>query len=238
MRTPYNLNVQQSCNNCQLRQAGWFCDGTDKTASDMDAMKFTAVYPKGSVLFVEGELPRGVYVLCSGKVKLTTSSSEGRTLIVDVVEAGEILGLSATMLGKQYEVSAETIEPSQVNFISGGDFLRLLESHSDATMRAAQRLSVSLQKAQREIRTFGLSQTTGEKLARLILDWSEQGEVTPRGVRMTVLATHEEIAQMIGTTRETVTRTLSDFKRRHLIDVKGSNFFVPELAGLQDMVTV
>lgn len=238
MPTPYNVNVQQHCHDCKLRQAGWFCDASNATLDSIESIKFTAVYPKGSVLFVEGEQPRGVYVLCSGKAKLTTSSTEGRTLIVDIVEAGEILGLSATVLGKPYEVSAETLEPGQVNFIAREDFLRLMATHPDATMHAAIRLSETVQRSQREIRTHGLSQTTSEKLARLILDWCKNGEQTARGVRLSVLLTHEEIAQILGTTRETVTRTLSDFKRKHLIDIKGSNFFVPQMAGLQDMVTV
>jgi CRP/FNR family transcriptional regulator, cyclic AMP receptor protein len=239
MRTPYNLNVQPQCSTCKVKKAGWFCDTSSATVGDIDTMKFTAVYPKGSVLFVEGESARGVFMLCSGRVKLTTSSSEGRTLIVGILEPGEVLGVSASVLNTPYEVSAETLEPAQVNFINREDFMRLLSSHSDASMRAAQLLSTTVQNAQREIRSLGLSQTTSEKLARLILNWCEdRGEETPNGTRVQVLLTHEEIAQMIGTTRETVTRILSEFKRNNLLEVKGANFFVPESSGLHDIVTV
>lgn len=238
MRTPYNLNVQQNCSSCDLRRAGWFCDTSPATVQSLEAVKFTAVYPKGSTLTVEGEQPRGVFVVCSGKVKLSTSSSEGRTLIVDTIEAGGVIGVSATVLDKPYEVTAETIEPAQVNFIARAEFLRLISTHSDAGMRAAQQLSESVYRAHRDIRALGLSQTTSEKLARLILNWCDTGEQTPRGMRLQVLLTHEEIAQTIGTTRETVTRILSDLKRKHIIDVKGSNFFVPDMPGLMNMVTV
>jgi CRP/FNR family cyclic AMP-dependent transcriptional regulator len=238
MRTPYNLNVQQNCSGCELRKSGWFCDSSTSTLEALEASKFTAVYPKGSTLVVEGEQPRGVFVVCSGRVKLSTSSSEGRTLIVDTIEPGGLIGVGAVVLGKPYEITAETAEPAQVNFIARDAFLRLISTHADAGLRAAQQLSESVLRAHRDIRSLGLSQTTSEKLARLILNWCDNGEQTPRGVRLQVLLTHEEIAQTIGTTRETVTRILSDLKRKHIIDVKGSNFFVPNMEGLMQMVTV
>jgi CRP/FNR family transcriptional regulator, cyclic AMP receptor protein len=238
MPTPYNLDVQQHCVTCTHNKSGRFCEMSAETLADMDAVKYTSVYPKGSVLFVEGEEARGVFILCSGRAKLTTSSSEGRTLIVKIIEPGEILGASASILGTPYEVSAETIEPAQVNFIARDNFLRLLTARSDASLRITQQLSASCQSSQREIRTLGLAQTTSEKLAKLILGWTDKGEQTPKGMRLKVLLTHEEIAQMIGTTRETVTRLLSDLKRKKIIDVKGSTMLVPRLAGLSDMVTV
>jgi CRP/FNR family cyclic AMP-dependent transcriptional regulator len=238
MPTPYNLDVHNNCVECEVRAERIFCDMSKEAVATLDTIKFTGIYPKGSLLFVEGEEPRGVFILCAGRVKLTTSSTEGKTLIVKVAEVGEVLGASATILGKPYEVSAETLEPSQMNFIKRDDFLKFLNNHVDACMHTAQQLSHKYQSAQREIRSLGLSQTTSEKLARLLLDWSAtSGEETPKGTRLVVLLTHEEIAQMIGTTRETVTRILSDFKKRHIIEVKGSNFFLTERKALEGMIS-
>ena len=239
MPTPYNLAIHDSCADCTVRTNHLFCNMGAPTLKAMDAVKFTSVYPKGSTLFVEGENPRGVFVICSGRVKLTTSSSEGRTLIVRIAGPGEVLGASGAILGRPYELSAETLEPAQLNFIGRDDFLRLLNGHPEACMHAAQQLSEKYHSAQREIRSLGLSQTTSEKLARLILDWCENdGDETPRGTRLQVLLTHEEIAQMIGTTRETVTRIFSDWRRKNMIEIKGSNFFIREHQQLSDMVTV
>src|SRR4051794_38119185 len=238
MPSPYNLEVEYNCNECRVRAERLFCNMTTSTVTALDSVKFTGLYPKGSLLFVEGEDPRGVFILCSGRAKLTTSSTEGKTLIVKIAEPGEVLGASATILGNPYEVSAETIEPSQLNFIKRDDFLKFLGSHADACMHTAQQLSEKYHSAQREIRSLGLSQTTSEKLARLLLDWCvNDGEATPKGMRLKVLLTHEEIAQMIGTTRETVTRLLSDFKRRKMIEVKGSSMFV-QMPALEALVTI
>jgi CRP/FNR family transcriptional regulator, cyclic AMP receptor protein len=237
MPTPYNLPANHNCTTCATRRG--FCDMGSSSVASLDAIKFTATYPKGSLLFVEGETPRGVYVVCSGKVKLTTCSSEGRTLILRMAERGELLGSSALLLGKPYEMSAETIEPSQINFIRAEEFMSWIQNDRDAMMGVAKQLSGAYYEAQREIRSFGLAQTTTEKLARLMLDWcAHDGEKTERGFRLKVLLTHEEIAQMIGTTRETVTRLLTSLRAKKVIEVKGSTFNVVRVDALEALVTV
>lgn len=239
MPSPYNLDIHNNCSECTVRAERLFCNMSAPTIASLDAVKFTGVYPKGSLLFVEGEHPRGVFILCSGRAKLTTSSTEGKTLIVKIAEPGEVLGASATILDKPYEVSAETLEPAQLNFIKRDEFLKFLATNAEACMHTAQQLSEKYHSAQREIRSLGLSQTTGEKLAKLLLDWCERnGEETNKGVRLKVLLTHEEIAQMIGTTRETVTRLLSDFKKKKIIDVKGSTVLVLAKQNLEHMVSI
>ena len=237
MRTPYNLDVNHNCSTCTSRHG--FCGMEAPSIATLERIKFTAMYPKGSLLFVEGEKARGVFVLCSGKVKLTTSSSEGRTLIVRIVQAGEVLGASAVLLARPYEMSAETLEPCQVNFIRTEEFMAWIQNDRSAMMSVARQLSGDYYAAQREIRSFGLAHTTTEKLARLVLDWcDETGEKTEKGIRLKVLLTHEEIAQMIGTTRETVTRLLTALRTRKVIDVKGSTMNVVRVDALEAMVTV
>ncbi|HEX6095884.1 MAG TPA: Crp/Fnr family transcriptional regulator [Thermoanaerobaculia bacterium] len=227
MPSPYNLALVHHCNDCPQRQlAGAFCNMASQAVDALDTLKYTGAYPKGALLFVEGEQPRGVFVLCHGRAKLTTSSTEGRSMIVKIANAGEVLGVSAAILGKPYEVSAEILEASQVSFLRREDFLQILATYSEACMHAAQQLSESYQSAQREIRSLGLSHNTSEKLAKLIMEWSATGEETPQGIRTQILLTHEEIGQMIGTTRETVTRLLSEFKRKKLISMKGSSLYL------------
>lgn len=233
----YRMDVNHNCTTCANRHG--FCGMPAQSVQAMDRIKFTAMYPKGALLFVEGERPRGVFVLCSGKVKLTTSSSEGRTLIVRLAEPGEVLGASAVLLQRSYEISAETIEPCQVNFIRTEEFMAWIQNDRDAMMSVARQLSGDYYAAQREIRSFGLAQTTSEKLARLVLDWcDESGERTDKGIRLKVLLTHEEIAQMIGTTRETVTRLLTSLRTKKVIEVKGSTVNVVRPDALEAMVTV
>src|SRR3954451_23190703 len=151
MPSPYNLEVEYNCNECSVRAERLFCNMSEAVVRALDGVKFTRLYPKGSLLFVEGEDPRGVFILCSGRAKLTTSSTEGKTLIVKIAEPGEVLGASATILGKPYEVSGETIEPAQLNFIKRDDFLKLLGASGEACMHTAQQLSEKYHSAQREM---------------------------------------------------------------------------------------
>lgn len=238
MPSPYNIDVHYSCLDCEGRKVHPFCNLGRPAAEMLEKIKFTSVYPRGALLFVEEEQPRGVFILCSGRVKLTTSSSEGKKLILKIVLPGEVLGLSSAILGKQYEVSAETIEPSQVNFIKRSDFLQFLNEHTEACFHTAEQLSSKYQLAQREIRSLGLSASTGEKLAKLFLDWCETGQHIDGAVRLKVVLTHEEIAQMLGTTRETITRLLSDLKKRDIISVKGSTVLIKDVEKLESMVTI
>src|SRR5205823_1458616 len=108
MATPYNLDVYHDCSKCPVRNERAFCNLSDDAVAELSSIANAIVQPKGALLFVEGEDARGVYILCSGRVKQTMLSAAGRTLIVNVVEPGQVLGVSAAMLGKPYEVTAVT----------------------------------------------------------------------------------------------------------------------------------
>ena len=123
----------------------------------------TSAYPPGAVLFVEDQAARGIFVLCQGRVKLSLCSRDGKTLILRIAEPSEVLGLSATVSGKPYELRAETIDPCQINFVKREDFLRFLHEHSDVCFRVAEQLSDKYNAACHEIRSLGLAHSAAEK---------------------------------------------------------------------------
>ncbi len=201
-----------------------------------ESIKYATAYPKGAVLFVEGQSPRGLFVLCKGRVKLSICATDGKTLIVKIAEPGEVLGLSATVSGKPYELTAETIDPCQVNFVKRDDFVRFLKEHVDACFKVAEQLSEKYNNACHEVRSLGLSHSAGEKLAKLLLEWSSKnGESAKPEPRLKLALTHEEIAQMIGTSRETVTRLFADLKRKQVIQAKGSTLVIRNKTALRTM---
>ena len=118
-----------------------FCGLSPITRQAFQRIKLASTYPKGAVLFMQGQSPRGVFVLCTGQVKLSLCAGDGKTFIVRVAQPGELLGLSATIAGKPYELTAETFEPCQANFVQREDFLRFLKDHSDACFKVAELLS-------------------------------------------------------------------------------------------------
>jgi CRP/FNR family cyclic AMP-dependent transcriptional regulator len=233
MKGPYGLELNDGCKTCRTKCAGYFCELSPAAVMDFDTIKSTATYPKGALLFVEKQDARGVYVLCEGEVKLSISSTEGKTLIMRIARAGELLGLMAAVANLPYEVTAETMRPCQVAFVRREDFLRFLGRHSEASENVVRQMSSQYRGACQQLHTIGLSASAQEKLARLLLSWTEGIQQTKEGTRIKLPLTHEEIAEFIGTTRETVTRTLSDFKGRHLVTVRGSTLMIPNRAALE-----
>jgi CRP/FNR family transcriptional regulator len=236
MRAPYGLNILDNCLTCPVREEHIFCNLPVAAVQRLNDIKSTAVYPKSTMLFIEGQQPRGVFVLCTGKAKLSTSSSEGKTIITKISEPGDVLGLNATISNRPYEVTAEMIEPGQANFIARDALLGFLREYGEVAVRVAEQLSSNYYTAYEEIRTLGLSTSPSEKFAKLLLGWSSTARNgDPLQIKITL--THEEIAEMIGTTRETVSRLFSDFKKRQLVQLKGATLLIRNKAELQRMVS-
>jgi CRP/FNR family cyclic AMP-dependent transcriptional regulator len=236
MRAPYGLEIIENCLSCPHRQDRLFCNLSPAAVESLAAITSAAVYPKGATLFVEGQSPRGVFILCSGRVKLSTSSADGRTLILRISESGDVLGLPATITGKPYELTAEVIEPTQANFMTREDFLRFLRDYGEAALRVAQQLGETYHSAVAEMRTIGLSHSASEKLARFLLDLCAEHDRVEGDIKLTLTLTHEEIAQIIGASRETVTRLFTDFKKKQLVQVKGSTVTIKNKLALENLV--
>ena len=236
MSSPYGLQITENCLICKLRQSGFFCELDKPALNSLEKIKYASAYPQGAMLFVEGQSARGVYIVCTGRVKLSTTSRDGKTLILRIAQAGEVLGLHATVSGKPYELTAETLQPCQLDFVKRDDFLHFLQNHSDACLNAAQHLSQNCQSAYEMIRSLGLSHSVSEKLARLLLEWAADGDPTKDGIRIKISLTHEEIAQLIGTSRETVTRVLSEFRDKKLAHLHGSTLLIQNKEALEHLI--
>jgi len=236
MISPYGMEIVESCITCKLRADRSFCDLPPTALQAFESIKYATAYPQKAVLFVEGQMPRGIFVLCKGRVKLSINSPSGRTVIVKLVEPGEVLGMSATISGKPYQVTAETIDPCQVNFVKRDDFLRFLKDDVEACFKVAEQLSEKYHNACKEAGSLGLSHSAAEKLAKLLLEWSlKNGESSKTEPRLKLRLTHEEIAQMIGTSRETVTRLFAEMKKRQIVRSSGSTLVIRDAAALRDI---
>ena len=231
--SPYHMPVTESCLVCQLRNDSFFCQLPKPVLQAWEKVKHPAVFPEGAVIFVEGQAPRGVYLVCQGQVKLSMTGSDGTTLIVRLAEAGEVLGLHAAVTGQPYELTAETLHPCQLNYVSQHDFQQFLEQYGDACLHAAQHLSHDCQSAYDLIRSIGLSHKVGDRLAKLLLQWAAQ----LAGVATAVGPTHEEIAQLIGTSRETVTRLFADLRKKKVAHLSGSTLLIQNKPALEKMLT-
>ena len=232
MHASHGVELNCGCQTCSQKDKGFFCGLTLAAAKDLEAIKSPSIYPTGAVLFMEKESYRGVYLLCSGKVKLTMTSSGGKTLILRLARPGELLGLMSAMSSSPYEATVETLEPSQVCFIRQEDFSQFIAKYPEVYRSVLRQVSAQYYDTCEQMRTIALSTSSREKVARLLLHWSAAGRETEEGTRTSVPFTHEQIAECVGSTRETVTRTLSEFKNNHLVTFKGATMLIPDRAAL------
>jgi CRP/FNR family cyclic AMP-dependent transcriptional regulator len=236
MKSPYGINILDNCTTCPVRKRHLFCDLSPVAVQRLNEITSPAVYPRAAMLFIEGQQGRGVFVLCTGKAKLFATSRDGKTIITNISEHGDVLGLNATISNRPYEVTAEMVEPGQANFIPADALLIFLHDYKEVALRVAQQLSRNYYSAYDEIRTLGLSNSPGQKLAKLLLGWSAERGDSSHSLRLQLVLTHEEIAEMIGTSRETVSRLFGDFKMKHLIESKGSSLTILDKSALEGMV--
>ncbi len=239
MAMAYNFHIIENCLKCTVREHRLFCDLPHAALSRLQNIKATSEYPKGALLCLEGQPPRGIFVLCTGRAKLTTTSAEGKSIILRIAEPGEVLGPTAAISNSPCEATIETLEPSQANFISQTDFVNFVKEYPDVGLKVARQLTHNCKCAYGEIRAIGLSNSVPEKIAKLVLRWAEQPlpRKNPQEVPIRVTLTQEEIAQFVGASRETVSRVLSDFRRRGWLRIKGATWTILDKHALEALVT-
>ncbi len=202
----------------------------------IDRVKRSRIYPRGAVVFHEGSVARGVYVLSSGSAKVSISSADGKKVILRIASGGDVLGLYAGLTGRSFEATAEMVEGGRVDFIARQDLLDLMGQQNTSGLDLLDVFSRQFSEFVDHTRMLLLSESALEKLARLILRWAREfGERTSEGVRVRILLTQEEIAQIIGASRETVTRLFSTLKRDKIIRVKRDAMWIRDSAALASL---
>jgi CRP/FNR family cyclic AMP-dependent transcriptional regulator len=224
--------ISDDCLSCALRREGDFCSSSQPLLSQLNTAGHLTLYPAEIDLLTEGMAPRGVYILCSGRAKLSLRANDGKTVILKVAGDRHVLGLSAVVSGRTSPVTATTIEVCQIKFVGQREFLEMLAHNPHAMMTCAQILASEIGTAFDDVHDLLLARSSTEKLARLLLSWVAD-EPSNRDLRVARDFTHEEMAQMIGSSRETVTRLLSDLRRKELIRLEGSTLIIPNRIALQ-----
>jgi len=230
-------DIQENCLTCPWRQGRWFCGLPGTELRRLQRIASRKTYDAGTVLYREGQAPEGFFILCGGGAKISVSSRRGSVVIVKVAEAGEALGLEAVLAIRPHEETAELLESCQVKFVSREKALPFLAAHSVAALKAAKQLNANCRTAREQIRHIGLSVSGSEKLTRLLITWAKAGKSgQPWEKIVEAPFTHLEIAQMVGSTRETVTRTLNNLKRTGVLAVRGKTFLVKSVEELERLI--
>lgn len=205
----------------------------EKARTEFEWLAAPVCCQKATVLFTEQQYPRSVLCLLEGRVKLWVDSLDGRRLIVGIAEPGEILGLTAAVSGDRYGMIAESLFSCVVARIDRECFLDFLIRHAVAYRNVAHQLSQEYTRSREQSRMLGLSLTAAAKLARLLVGWCAEGQQTEHGIRIQCALTHQEIGEHIGVSRETVTRTMQELKKRDLVEQRGATLMISNFRGLE-----
>ena len=192
------------------------------------------LHPRGKVLFAEGEPAQGVFILRTGRAMVSISSSEGRVVTLRVAQHGDVLGLNSVLRNGSFNTTVKALEACRTSFISRTEILDLIERSQPAVQAISQMLSREVAELTERARSLLLPQTASAKLARLLLEWCEQsGTSKSDTIEIRRTFTQEEIAHMICSSRETVTRLLSNFNRGEIIHVISDSILILNRAALQ-----
>lgn len=212
------------CAACSHRRPGWFCSLGNAVLADLELATSTISLPTQASLFTQGEDARCLYLICAGYLKLTAGRPQDRQMIVRVAGPGSVLGLYAVLSHGVYEVSAESLTSAQLRPVERERFMGFLRNHREAQMRAVQCICQEYRFALQDACRISLAETVAGRLGRLLLELAHQiGEQSEENTfRFPLLLTHEEMASMACTTRETVTRTLGQFRKDGWITIEDS----------------
>ncbi len=208
------------------RSPGMFCNFTGTTLDDFNAIGTLITVPAGAILLREEDPVSQVYVICKGQVKLSCISKDGKNLNCKIASTGDLIGLVAVISESPSEFTAETLSPTEVKVIPSKDFLAFVRNHHEATMNALAALAAEYKSAHTGTRRLALSGTVAGRVAGLFLDWGHTASEGDGDMRFVMTLTHDDLAEFTCSTRETISRTLGQFQKDSLIQIRGASVHI------------
>ncbi|MBN1827371.1 MAG: Crp/Fnr family transcriptional regulator [Candidatus Eisenbacteria bacterium] len=228
------MKSEPRCAECPAFALGVFGALPAKERKNLDRIKVSHLYHAGEILFNEGNEPREVFFLREGRIKISKSGLHGEEVMLRLLGPGAIIGYRPLLAGEPYAATAEAVEPSLVCSIAAQRFIGLIRGFPDLALRILEELARELRVSEEEllIRTLEPVPRRAARLILWFLDSRPEGAGPPQ---FTVPVPRADLAGMIGTAPETLSRTLQDFTRAGLLEVEGRRFRVLDLDALRNL---
>ncbi|MFW6287891.1 MAG: Crp/Fnr family transcriptional regulator [bacterium] len=215
-----------------LQQFSLFSNMSERHLSEIFELLERKKYIEGTTLFFQGDTGENVFFLRKGKVKAMKSNPAGEEQILEILQPGDVFGEVVLFGIEEYPATAVAMEDSEVVSLSRSRFKDYFYKHPDLGWGMLQEMALKLQRAQKKIENLGLRDTKG-RVATLLIDLLYKFGDNKN--QLSLELNRQEMASFIGTTRETVSRTLSDFRNEGLIETKGNRIIINNVEGLRDM---
>jgi CRP/FNR family transcriptional regulator, polysaccharide utilization system transcription regulator len=218
------LNVP-NCEACQIRGKCLFADLENCYLEEISERRNVNQYKKGSIIFHENNYPLGLYGIYNGKVKLYKTAETGKEYILRLAKEGDVLGYRSLISGEKYEVSAMALEDCQVCFVPKQVFMDVLRQSHNLTEKIIAILSCDLKSAQTKVADLA-QKSVKERVAETILMLKQFYGLETDGKTINVTLSREDLANLVGTATETLIRSLSEFKKNKVIDLKAKKIAI------------
>ena len=229
--------VIPDCKECGFRSRSIFCNLEQGDLNELNSQKGFISLKKGHNIFTQGMRPQSLFCIYTGKVKIHQLGNDGKDQIVRFAKEGDIVGYRALISGENYSSSATVLEDSVICLISRKTFFSLLEKNHKLSLGLLNLLSHDLEKAEHRITDLA-QKPVKERLSESLLVLRETYGCEIDGATLNVALSREELANLVGTARETVIRLLSEFNSQHIIELDGKKIRILNLRELQNMANV
>ncbi|MEQ9618407.1 MAG: Crp/Fnr family transcriptional regulator [Deltaproteobacteria bacterium] len=217
MKKLYKRQEFKSCTTCGSRADSIFCDLNQSGLQELETIQQKLKYPGGTILFLEGERPRGVYCVCSGRIKLSIHAADGRAVTVGYASNGYIVGTRAVLSGNPHDITARTVEESQLSFMDRERFLSFLKRRGEVSFRLSEALGDELSESYEDIKNIALG-SSYERLVSVLLRLCDKfGEPSSEGILIKLNLSQEELAEMACMSRRTLSRAVQRLKKVRII---------------------
>ncbi len=212
-----------------LKQISIFTQLGEEYLQKIDGISMTRAYSKGRIIFMEGEPGEAFFYIKSGMVKIYKISSDGREHILHILNEGHVFAEVTLFTNTTYPATAEVLEDTQIGIIKNSDLEKLIVENPMLSLELIKYLNNRLVEAQNKVRNLALYDTFGRTAQALVKLAEEHGKKTDRGIELDIRISRQELADIVGTTRETVIRVLAAFKKEKSIELEKTNIIITKI---------
>lgn len=220
-----------------LNEVSIFEDLADHDLEKLSKIMVVKHFSKGEMLFMEGDDGNSMYIIKSGKVKILNISEDGKEKIFSILSDGEFLGEMSLIDTETRSATAEAMENLETYIIYKSEFLEMLKGNFTIVMKILQALSKRIRTMNKKVEILTFKDVYC-RFADALLELSEKyGVVSKNYITLNIQLTHKDLANMLGITRETMTRLITKFKKDKIIDVEDKKILILDSAKLSEILT-
>ncbi|WP_042835638.1 Crp/Fnr family transcriptional regulator [Thermoanaerobacter ethanolicus] len=219
-----------------LKKVPYFNELEDKSLEEIHKISTINFFKKGSIIFMEGEKGEAIYFVKSGKVKISKTSSIGKEYIIKIMEKGDVFAESILFVGGEYPATAEAIEDSEVIMLKNQDIENLILKNSEIALSIIKLMAKRLKNVAVIIENLALRDSIGRTASVLLTFAKERGINTKEGILLDLNLNRQDLANIVGTSRENVTRILSQMDKEGIIHLDRQKIIIRDVKKLKEML--